>query len=40
MSNANIDILSNGIRVYNNERENYLDNNGKITTKDGLNIEK
>lgn len=40
MSNANIDILSNGIRVYNNERENYLDNNGKITTKDGLNIGK
>ena len=40
ISNANIDILSNGIRVYNNERENYLDNNGKITTKDGLNIEK
>ena len=40
MSNANIDILNNGIRVYNNERENYLDNNGKITTKDGLNIEK
>lgn len=33
MTNANIDILDNGIKVYNNEIENYLDNNGKFITK-------
>lgn len=33
ISNANIEILDDGIRVYNNEREHFLDNNGKIITK-------
>lgn len=29
MTNANIEILEEGIKVYNNEQENILDNNGK-----------
>lgn len=33
MINANIDILDDGIRVYNNEIEHFLDNNGKFITK-------
>lgn len=32
ISNANIEILENGIKVYNNEREHFLDNNGKSIT--------
>ena len=33
MSNANIDILEKGIKVYNNEQEIFLDNTGKVITK-------
>lgn len=33
MTNANIELLDNGIRVYNNEQESFFDNNGKIITK-------
>lgn len=29
MTNANVEILEKGIKVYNNEQENILDNNGK-----------
>ena len=29
MTNANIEIFEKGIKVYNNEQENILDNNGK-----------
>lgn len=32
ISNANIEILENGIKIYNNEREHFLDNNGKTIT--------
>ena len=33
MTNASIDILDEGIRVYNNEIEHFLDDNGKFVTK-------
>lgn len=33
MTNANIELLDNGIRVYNNEQESFFDDNGKIITK-------
>ncbi len=33
MSNANIEILDDGIKIYNNEQEIFLDDNGKIITK-------
>jgi len=33
MTYANIELLDNGIKVYNNEQESFLDNNGKIITK-------
>ena len=33
MTDANIELLDEGIRVYNNEQENFLDDNGKIITK-------
>lgn len=33
MYNVNIEIIDDGIRVYNDEQENFLDNNGKIITK-------
>ena len=33
MNNANIEIRDDGVRVYNNEQEILLDNNGKIITK-------
>ncbi len=33
MTNANIEILDDGIRIYNNEQESFLDNNGEIITK-------
>lgn len=33
MSNAQIEIQDNGVRIYNNEQETVLDNNGKIITK-------
>ena len=33
ISNANVEIIDDGIRVYNNESEHFLDNNGKIITK-------
>jgi len=32
MTNANIELLDNGIKVYNNEQETTLDNNGKFVT--------
>ena len=33
MSNANTEILDEGVRIYNNEKEILLDNNGKVITK-------
>ena len=33
MSNANIEILDDGVKVHNNEQEILLDNTGKIITK-------
>lgn len=33
ISNSNIEILKDGIRVYNNENEHFLDDNGEIITK-------
>ncbi|MBQ2836223.1 MAG: WG repeat-containing protein [Clostridia bacterium] len=33
ITNANIELLADGIRVYNNEQESFLDDNGKIITK-------
>ena len=33
MSNANIEILDDSVKVYNNEQEVLLDNNGKVITK-------
>ena len=33
MSNANIDILDDGVRIYNDEQQVFLDDNGKIITK-------
>lgn len=33
MSNANIEILDEMVKIYNNEQETLLDNNGKIITK-------
>ena len=33
MTDANIELLDEGIRVYNDEQENFLDDNGKIITK-------
>ena len=33
MSNANIEILDDMVRVYNSEQEIFLDDNGKIITK-------
>ena len=33
ISNANIEILDNMVRIYNNEQEIFLDDNGKIITK-------
>ena len=33
MSNSNVEILDEGVRIYNNEQEIILDNNGKIITK-------
>ena len=33
MSNANIDILDDGVKIYNDEQQIFLDDNGKIITK-------
>lgn len=33
MTDANIELLDKGIRIYNDEQENFLDDNGKIITK-------
>lgn len=33
MSNANTEILDEGVRIYNSEKEILLDNNGKVITK-------